>query len=34
MHFDMGESVVTGVEAAANSGLILAIDVSPVDGRQ
>lgn len=34
MHFDMGESVVTGVEAASNSGLILAIDVSPVEAQQ
>ncbi len=30
MHFDCGESVVTGVEQAADTGLILAIDVSPI----
>lgn len=31
MHFDLGESMLTGVDGAADSGLILAIDVSPVE---
>lgn len=30
MHFDCGESVITGLEEASDSGLILAIDVSPM----
>ncbi|MBN8550366.1 MAG: hypothetical protein J0M12_13720 [Deltaproteobacteria bacterium] len=31
MHFDLGESMVTGIDGAADSGLILAIDVQTVD---
>lgn len=31
MHFDVGESVVTGVDTAADSGLILALEVTPIE---
>lgn len=31
MHFDLGESMLTGVDGAADSGLILAIEVAPTE---